>query len=368
MSVTNDKIITASAVQDMAAEIINHISGIQTTAAVVDSSGYITDLYTNSGVIIVAKLNLIGLELDADRITGNIDVSTSGGAIKAKVKMKYNSNLRTTSTITISTIDISNFYDILNVQTTGAKFNTDFETKTSAELYPSPYTNATFNTNVSTLLTDLKTMSNNLNVFFKSSGQVTAGVLTSTQGLTVTGGTTVEDMTAEDITATQNITCVDLTATGNIVASGTISGLGTSTDASGNFTAADITASGNITGVDVTSTGNMTASGGIINQVQITAIDLTLSTTSGANSGNSYIVGVDTSSGVVTITLPSDGARTDGRTYYIVDVDGSAASNNITIDGNGKNISGFGTSTNISTNYSSSTIVYSSTRDQWYII
>lgn len=55
----------------------------------------------------------------------------------------------------------------------------------------------------------------------------------------------------------------------------------------------------------------------------------------------------------------------NGQIYYIKDNVGSAASNNITISGNGKNIDGAASST-INTNYGSKKLVYNGT--QWNVL
>lgn len=58
--------------------------------------------------------------------------------------------------------------------------------------------------------------------------------------------------------------------------------------------------------------------------------------------GSSYIASTYSATGAQTINLPA--APTIGQVYQIVDEGGSALSNNITISGNGNNISNLGTS------------------------
>ena len=82
---------------------------------------------------------------------------------------------------------------------------------------------------------------------------------------------------------------------------------------------------------------------------------------------NQYLCLVRTSTGARTITLP--GVTTvDGTTYIIKDADGLALTNNITINTTGgATIEGLG-SFIIASNYTSITIVYSSSLNSWSII
>lgn len=78
--------------------------------------------------------------------------------------------------------------------------------------------------------------------------------------------------------------------------------------------------------------------------------------------GTDYFVSVDTGAGVMTITLPA--APSTGRTIIVYDAGGAAAGNNITIDGNGKNIAAAGTTAatkTITTAYASMTLTYNGT-------
>ena len=68
-----------------------------------------------------------------------------------------------------------------------------------------------------------------------------------------------------------------------------------------------------------------------------------------------YVVSVGTLSTPITLNLPS--APTNGDTYIIKDANGSAATNNITINGNGHNLDGFATFV-LTTNYENITVIY----------
>lgn len=57
--------------------------------------------------------------------------------------------------------------------------------------------------------------------------------------------------------------------------------------------------------------------------------------------GSDYLIAADVSAGVLTVTLPA--APATGRVVLVMDVSGNAGANNITIGGNGKNISAAGT-------------------------
>lgn len=79
---------------------------------------------------------------------------------------------------------------------------------------------------------------------------------------------------------------------------------------------------------------------GIIFPYQTVNGNFTITSTSGPNSGQSYAIGVNTSSLAITITLPT-GNTTDalsakvlGRVYYIFDIGNNASINNITINAN----------------------------------
>jgi len=67
-------------------------------------------------------------------------------------------------------------------------------------------------------------------------------------------------------------------------------------------------------------------SGGVIHKRVAKTGDYTVST-------GDYYVGVDTTGGAVTLTLPAAGAALDGQTWIVKDEGGNASSNNITITG-----------------------------------
>lgn len=78
--------------------------------------------------------------------------------------------------------------------------------------------------------------------------------------------------------------------------------------------------------------------------------------------GTDYMLAVDPTSGAVTVTLPS--SPTTGRHLVVVDATGQSALNNITISGNGKNISAGGSSAatkTISTAYGALNLIYNGT-------
>lgn len=72
---------------------------------------------------------------------------------------------------------------------------------------------------------------------------------------------------------------------------------------------------------------------------------------------NDYFIGVDTS---VARTINMIASPFKGLTYIVSDITGSAAANNITVNGNGSNIDGAASFT-ISSNYASITLVYTGT-------
>jgi len=115
----------------------------------------------------------------------------------------------------------------------------------------------------------------------------------------------------------------------------------------------------------ITSGYNISLLNGLILQMQHVTTNTTLSSTSGASGGYSYAIGVDSTDESITITLPP--SPENGRVYSIIDIGGNASSNNITIDGNGKNI--IGSSTVIMNNdYNSVQLIFSSNKDQWFIL
>lgn len=82
--------------------------------------------------------------------------------------------------------------------------------------------------------------------------------------------------------------------------------------------------------------------------------------------GTDYVIACDTSAGAITIKLPL--APTDGQSYWIYDVGGAVALNNITINGNGKNIVGGGASAGskvLSVAYSGAYLVWNNSANTW---
>jgi hypothetical protein len=78
--------------------------------------------------------------------------------------------------------------------------------------------------------------------------------------------------------------------------------------------------------------------------------------------GTDYMLAVTTSSTPQTETLPAN--PSNGDTYAVKDASGNAATNNITINGNGNNIEGSGSVT-ISTNWGNAAFTYSSAFGLW---
>lgn len=88
---------------------------------------------------------------------------------------------------------------------------------------------------------------------------------------------------------------------------------------------------------------------------------ITTSTTATANRG--YFV--DTSSGAVTVTLPS--SPTIGDTVRVIDL-GNAATNNITVARNGENIQGSADDLSVATDNSAFGLVFSNTANGWRLL
>lgn len=100
-----------------------------------------------------------------------------------------------------------------------------------------------------------------------------------------------------------------------------------------------------------------------VGNTQLNLLDISGITTSTISDDNHVLI-VDTSTSSQTVTLPS--APSDGLVFKIKD-SGSAGINNITIDGNAKNIDGLSTAT-IDTNYGGYEIIYFAQNDAWYIL
>lgn len=88
---------------------------------------------------------------------------------------------------------------------------------------------------------------------------------------------------------------------------------------------------------------------------------ITSSTTATANRG--YFV--DTTSGAVTVTLPS--SPTIGDTVRVIDL-GNAATNNITVARNGENIQGSADDLSVATDNSAFGLVFSNTTNGWRLL
>ena len=93
----------------------------------------------------------------------------------------------------------------------------------------------------------------------------------------------------------------------------------------------------------------------------ISSDNITLTTT------DTYINAVDVRNIEITVTMPLTLSVTSdvGRTMYIYDLYGNSGTNNITIDGNGRNINGISTIV-LGNDYTSVKMIYNS--DQWTVI
>lgn len=80
-----------------------------------------------------------------------------------------------------------------------------------------------------------------------------------------------------------------------------------------------------------------------------------------AENGGNYLIG--TSTGAVTVTLPASPSA--GHVVRIVDADGAAATNNITVDPNGNNILGSASSVTIAVNDTKKAYVYYNASRGW---
>jgi hypothetical protein len=110
--------------------------------------------------------------------------------------------------------------------------------------------------------------------------------------------------------------------------------------------------------------GTVTIPGGLKNRWQQQSVStnttlVALSTTTPANDLAATRVAVDSSLGVVTVTLPA--APTTGSFFNIFDTAGSAATNNITIARNGKNIDGAASNLTLTANYGGVDLYYDGT-------
>lgn len=117
---------------------------------------------------------------------------------------------------------------------------------------------------------------------------------------------------------------------------------------------------------NTSSTTTIQAGTGSLSLLSGQVVSINSSVNSGASPytvvGTDFFIGCDPTAGPITVTLPV--APATGRHVIVVDATGQAAANNITISGNGKNISSGGTSAAskvLSTAYSSLNIYYNGT-------
>lgn len=292
----SSKTTIAIAIQTMCGQIINNTNSMQTIANDVDSNGIIVDFVDS-----LSYINNIGKLIDAARKSGFVDVVTNDSKVMVNAIMKYSTGISSSTTkMVMGSVNVTNFFTIINPVSTGASYNTDYTVSDSDIIYPDPYDTSEYLIKLSNLVQGFSTLSTNLNMFVGSSAT----------------------MTTTTVLQTQQADAV---------------------------------------------TNDIVVNGGIINELQIITSNLTLSNTSGNSGNNSYAIGVDTGSGAVTITLPNDAAKTNGRSYKIFDAGGNASTNNITISGNGLLIGG-SSSITISTNYESTLLIYSSVKNKWFSI
>lgn len=194
----------------------------------------------------------------------------------------------------------------------------------------------------------------------------TAGFIVDTTGAVSLDSAAASNFTvtgAFDLTLASSLGSVNITAgesaADSIVISSAIGGIDILAAGAGAGEDIDIIATGS--SVNITATENVTDAivlnaSGAASGIDITAGTLSINLNSGlivkttaVNNaatpytvlGTDYFIAVDSSAGVVTVTLPAATAVT-GRTYVIRDTGGSAAVNNITIGGGGTNLIGGG--------------------------
>jgi hypothetical protein len=191
---------------------------------------------------------------------------------------------------------------------------------------------------------------------------------------TVTGAA---DLTLNSTAGAVNVTSgeanadsINVTSAGgmNIVATGAAGKDTIITNTSGSITitagesasdAFNLTASGAASRMTLTAgtAGIKFASGVIVNVTSVAA-----AVSPYALDGTDYLITTDTTGGVLTITLPA--SPVTGRAIVIYDGVGQAAANNVTIDGNGKNIAFAGAAAGtkvLNTAYESATLYYNGT-------
>jgi len=109
--------------------------------------------------------------------------------------------------------------------------------------------------------------------------------------------------------------------------------------------------------IDAGTTGLTINTGQVVNVVNKVAGDSPYTVL-----GTDYVIACDTGAGAITVTLPA--APETGRIFIVCDEGGAAGATNITIDGNGNNISAGGTVAGtkaIDSNYGSMMVIYTGT-------
>jgi hypothetical protein len=109
---------------------------------------------------------------------------------------------------------------------------------------------------------------------------------------------------------------------------------------------------------NLTISGKFTTSAGVNVKLSSKTANYTITATD-------YIISIGTLSAPITITLPA--SPSNGDLYSVCDSLGSAATNNITVSGNGHNIAGASTYI-MAINFESITVCYDSTATVWVVI
>lgn len=117
------------------------------------------------------------------------------------------------------------------------------------------------------------------------------------------------------------------------------------------------------TGIAASSAGTSAITVTVSGPDQMPVTNITNSNSPYSVLSTDYIIAADSGGGAITVTLPA--SPTTGRTIVIKDRDGDAATTNITINGNGKNIDG-NSSYTIAIAYESISLTY--TGVQWSIL
>lgn len=199
------------------------------------------------------------------------------------------------------------------------------------------------------------------------------GAPTLPYGVTVTGVSTIGNVVVGGAT-TDVVINGDLRVTG-IITTGTASitiDPGNETIRVGSATTIHTSGidlgSGNITSHNINSTGIITASSftgdgsGLSNVSPFNWATKTGNYTAVAKDG----LFVDTSAGIVTVTLPSSPSA--GDYIHFLDLGGTFATNNLVIDRNGSNIIGIASDLVVDINNSGLTLVYTDTTNGWKLM